>query len=608
MSRSSRSSHRGAPTAVHPGDAPPAPAGPAPSAVPGPRVRRGRGGVGGALVVGPAAAALVALGALAVGATSAGAASTGGTSAGAATAGGAAPGGASTGSTGAGGRPGGRTVVLRASPAPAAPAVAAPAAAPARPRIVGGTTTTIASAPWQVRIRARDDGQPYGAPGAFSYGACGGAVIDATHVVTAAHCVLNGRVDRPAVSFRVNSGFSRFNAAPGSGGEPMPLASDTPQTRTVSAVRRHPGYVLRDGSSGTIADLADDVAVLTLSTPLTFDANTQPIALADVGPSPVGPARITGFGLQSDGGAADGLLHALDVPLIDAATPLSAGGAGGVNALYAVSRTPAGSTCQGDSGGPLVQAGRLVGVVSSGPACGGGQPSFYTNVAAPEVREFVLGSDAPPAAPRGGEDVSLRTPRAPRTGDALTCSAGTWSNAPAFVHVFTDTRTGRVLQSGPSPTHVLAPDTVGATVSCRAIATTAGGAGRTPSTTATAAVAQGPQARLRASVSISRSRVRRSGLVTVRVRVRNVGDAPAAGVRTCVRPGPRFLVRRTGGGTLVGGRVCFTNTSISRSTTKRLVLKVRRRAARGRTTVASVSATAPTLRSASASRRVTVRR
>jgi hypothetical protein len=228
-------------------------------------------------------------------------------------------------------------------------------------------------------------------------------------------------------------------------------------------------------------------------------------------------------------------------------------------------------------------------------------------VAAPEIREFVLGNDAPPAAPRGGEDVSLRAPRAPRTGDALLCSPGSWTNGPSFSFTFVDTRNGRVLQDGPSGTYALAQDTVGATVSCRATATTAGGVGRTPPTGATAAVVQGPRARLRATVSVSRSRIPRRGRVSLRVTVRNTTSVLATTVRTCVRPGKQFVVRRRGGGTVVGGRLCWTNASIRRSATKRFELAARPRARRGRQTVAAVSVTAPFVRTAGASRRVTVR-
>jgi secreted trypsin-like serine protease len=51
-------------------------------------------------------------------------------------------------------------------------------AVPARAAIVGGTLTTIGTAPWQVFLAIGDDA------------ACGGSVLGATHVLTAAHCVV----------------------------------------------------------------------------------------------------------------------------------------------------------------------------------------------------------------------------------------------------------------------------------------------------------------------------------------------------------------------------------------------------------------------------------
>ena len=63
--------------------------------------------------------------------------------------------------------------------AAAAPATAAPASnsvVGGSPRVVGGSPATTTDAPWQALVLP--DGY-----------LCGGAILDATHVVTAAHCV-----------------------------------------------------------------------------------------------------------------------------------------------------------------------------------------------------------------------------------------------------------------------------------------------------------------------------------------------------------------------------------------------------------------------------------
>ena len=60
-------------------------------------------------------------------------------------------------------------------------AVAGPAGAQSiQPRIVGGSAVPITDHPWQVAVLVDDSG-------GFSQ-FCGGAILDATHVVTAGHC------------------------------------------------------------------------------------------------------------------------------------------------------------------------------------------------------------------------------------------------------------------------------------------------------------------------------------------------------------------------------------------------------------------------------------
>ncbi|WP_026909558.1 serine protease [Patulibacter minatonensis] len=482
------------------------------------------------------------------------------------------------------------------------------ASSPAAPRIVGGTATTIAAVPYQVRIRGRDDGKPWGTAGAYGFSSCGGAIISPTQILTAAHCTFEGATPIPAQSYLVNAGFSRFDNTSGSGSNPKPLAGDTPQAVRVASVRRHPGYQPSADGTGTLESLDDDVAVLTLSKPLTYDANAAPIALPDPAQSPVGPARISGFGLQSDGGTPDGSLYLLDTPLIDAASSEDAGGAGSLNAVYAVSLSPIGSTCQGDSGGPLVQNGRVVGVVSSGPRCGAGSPSYYTNIAAPEILAFVQGSDAPPVAPRGGQDVRMTALSAtPKTGDTLVCNPGTWSGAPAYAIGFVDTRNGRVLQYGATGSYKLQQADLGATVSCSVIATTAGGAGRTPPTRSTPGIAQGPRPRLSTRVSAA-SKARRRTSLAVKLVIRNTGGVLAHGLTTCIRPGKGIAISSRGGGRAAGGQLCWTNSSLSRVMSKRFGLQVTRRARRGRATLATISVTAADAPAVRSTRRITIRR
>jgi len=70
----------------------------------------------------------------------------------------------------------------------AASAAIAPAAANAvtpSPRIVGGTATAIETVPWQAQVKVKLGAETPDA----KYQVCGGVIYDATHVLTAAHCV-----------------------------------------------------------------------------------------------------------------------------------------------------------------------------------------------------------------------------------------------------------------------------------------------------------------------------------------------------------------------------------------------------------------------------------
>src|SRR5581483_11500842 len=168
----------------------------------------------------------------------------------------------------------GRSIVLFAL---ATTLLAAPLARPSG-RVVGGTSIQVQAAPWAVFVRQSTS------TGSLQ---CSGTIIDALHVVTAAHCVynLNGQL-ASITSLSIRAGISSYSSPAGSDGE---------QDRGVSSVRVHPAYQWSSGAS------ADDVAVVALSDPLDLSAATvQAVALPSRATvlQPHTSVALAGFGRQ----------------------------------------------------------------------------------------------------------------------------------------------------------------------------------------------------------------------------------------------------------------------------------------------------------------------
>jgi hypothetical protein len=221
--------------------------------------------------------------------------------------------------------------------------------------------------------------------------------------------------------------------------------------------------------------------VLTLAAPLNLTAspNVKAIALAPTGAEVAGgtAVRVTGFG-QSTSGMPDGKLRAL---VLSAVGDDDCGLPSQISSMIICADVGGGqSPCHGDSGGPLTLADGppvLVGIVSYGrdEGCGVG-PNGFTDVAAPEVRAFLEGSDAPPKAARQQSPAALRG--VPVQGSPLSCDPGTWDGAPAFTYIFRADGAG-ALQSGPAATYAPGRADLGRTITCVVGAANAGGTSTT---------------------------------------------------------------------------------------------------------------------------------
>jgi hypothetical protein len=335
----------------------------------------------------------------------------------------------------------------------------------ARAAIVGGRQILIDEAPWQVAVVVRLTPTE---PGIL----CGGSILDTLRILTAAHCVFNGQPGEetrtPVGDFEVEAGTSELYGAGA-------------QVREVAKLRVHPYFEPALGVTG-----GDDVAVLELAEPLNLEPLQAGSAVAAIplvarGASPPEGAQVnlTGFGSESESKAEpDGRLYSLGMGL-----GFSRACGGAADALFLCASVNGGTVCHGDSGSGLTIGGStptLVGVTdflvvaSETEWCPAGTIDGFVDLAAPEIQDFLEGSETPPRAPRGGGASISGTPV---VGQALSCEPGSWSEHPTFSFAFIDSASGRVLQSGPSSTYPLSDADVGRAIVCEIWAANAGGTG-----------------------------------------------------------------------------------------------------------------------------------
>ncbi|MGY1496455.1 S1 family peptidase [Streptomyces sp. QTS52] len=237
--------------------------------------------------------------------------------------------------------------VLVATAAAASTAlIAAPAVAAPQP-IVGGSTTTAATYPYVMQITDASQNQ-----------FCGGTLVSATKVVTAAHCM----VGETTSSVRVVGGRTYLNGTNG----------------TVSKVTKiwiHPSYT--DATNG------DDVAVLTLATSMPYTTASY-VTSSQTGVYAAGTtARIIGWGTTSENGSSSNQLRTATVPTVSNSSCSSSYGSSYIASdMVCAGYTSGGvDTCQGDSGGPLMIGGVLAGITSWGEGCAeAGYPGVYTRL------------------------------------------------------------------------------------------------------------------------------------------------------------------------------------------------------------------------------------
>merc|ERR1711971_527853 len=229
-------------------------------------------------------------------------------------------------------------------------------------RIVNGKTAP-SPIPWQVHLR---QGSPTGAFGYF----CGGTIIDAKTILTAAHCYHGKNLNK--ADFFVTAGVVHVQDGAG-------------QSAFVEKITLHESY--------NPSTINNDIAILKLKTPLTFNDNVGRACLPEASFVPTGKAVASGWGLVSQfPDQSPKNLQWVTKPVVTNDKCIQQFNWRGItaNMICAGDADGGESTCKGDSGGPLVvpksstdDTAVVIGATSFGhkSGCGAkGWPAVYAYV------------------------------------------------------------------------------------------------------------------------------------------------------------------------------------------------------------------------------------
>jgi secreted trypsin-like serine protease len=364
-------------------------------------------------------------------------------------------------------------------------------AARASPRIVGGAKVEIEEFPFQVALYDPREGPPVNSR------FCGGVILDATHVITAAHCLANAGGLVPPEDIEVLAGTENL--------EDLGEAVEDP----VFATSANPEWEPQSGEH--------DDGVLTLQQPLWIGPTPRlngtnriaPIRLANKLPEAGTLVSVSGWGftkelrgeqLPTAKEEEEGFLpflQSVEVPIVsqqqcsedweleELLGPgfVCAGGHAGED------------SCYGDSGGPLIEGtpgreeDRLIATVDRGYGCGDkGFPGLYQSVVEPLNKSFL--ESEPPQGPFEQNGSAPKVSGVAQPGQMLTCQPGSWAGEPRLSYAFFEDKSefsnaadvSRLTSRSSNPIYAVpANAAIGTRVFCEAVAVNAGGRGEATS-------------------------------------------------------------------------------------------------------------------------------
>jgi len=201
-------------------------------------------------------------------------------------------------------------------------------------RVTGGSDASAGEFPFMVSMQITP-------MSGAKYHNCGGVIVDPTHIVTAGHCV----VGKDLRSMEIVAGAHNVKDA----------NEATQQRVQVKRLVYHPNY------NG--ATISHDSAIITLASPLTYNARVAPLRLAPLNHEPTGSCVTFGWGNSNPTGGQPAIvpdaLQKVTLDIVDRDTCRSLyNGINYVDQTMICARDANSSankgSCNGDSGGPML--------------------------------------------------------------------------------------------------------------------------------------------------------------------------------------------------------------------------------------------------------------